>query len=107
LNQIPQEKKPNDPVILGFYKDAMSANVNYTIRCSQTNDLEGAIQKEMKMEEFMLETNLDPEIILGKVNRQMDTLGITHQVPSTSRNVETEELVEESFKGFPLMSEMT
>jgi hypothetical protein len=40
------------------------------------------------MEEFMLETNVDPEIILGKVQRQMNTLSISHQGPSTSRSVE-------------------
>jgi hypothetical protein len=54
LNQIPQEKRPNDHVILGCYKNAMPANVNYAIRSSQINDLDGAIQKETKMEEFML-----------------------------------------------------
>jgi len=40
------------------------------------------------MEEIMLETNLDPEIILEKVQRQMDTLAILNQGASTSRNVE-------------------
>jgi hypothetical protein len=42
------------------------------------------------MEEFMLETNVDPEIILGKVQRQMNTLSISHQGPSTSRSVENQ-----------------
>jgi hypothetical protein len=28
LNQIPEEKKPNNPVILGCYKNAMPTNVN-------------------------------------------------------------------------------
>ena len=36
----------------------------------------------------MLENNGDPEIILGKVKRQMNTLSISHQGPSTSRSVE-------------------
>jgi hypothetical protein len=36
----------------------------------------------------MLETNVDHDIILGKVKRQMNTLSITHQAPSTSRNIE-------------------
>jgi hypothetical protein len=36
----------------------------------------------------MLETNVDPEIILGKVQRQMTTLSISPQGPSTSRSVE-------------------
>jgi hypothetical protein len=40
------------------------------------------------MEEIMLETDVDPEIILGKVQRQMDTLAISNQGASTSRNVE-------------------
>jgi hypothetical protein len=66
----------------------MPTNVNYAIRSSQINDLHGSIQKATKMEEFMLETNVDPEIILGKVQRQMNTLAISHQGPSTSRTVE-------------------
>jgi hypothetical protein len=45
----------------------MLENVNYAIRYSQIDDFNGAIQKSTKMEEFMLETNVDPEIILGKV----------------------------------------
>jgi hypothetical protein len=36
----------------------------------------------------MLETNVDPKIILGKVQRQMTSLSLSSQVPSTSRNIE-------------------
>jgi hypothetical protein len=49
----------------------MPTNVNYAIRYPQINDLHGAIEKETKMEECMLDTNVDPEIILGKVQRQI------------------------------------
>jgi hypothetical protein len=35
----------------------------------------------------MLETNADPEIILGKVQRQMNTLTISDQGVSMSRKV--------------------
>jgi len=38
------------------------------------------------MEEYMLETNVDPEIILGKVQRQMKTLALSSQGPSTSKH---------------------
>jgi hypothetical protein len=40
------------------------------------------------MEEFMLETNVDPEIILWKVQRQMNILSISHKGPYNSRTVE-------------------
>jgi hypothetical protein len=36
----------------------------------------------------MLETYVDPEIILGKVQRQMDSIAISNQGAWTSRNVE-------------------
>ena len=36
----------------------------------------------------MIETNVDYEIILGKVQRKMDNLTIANQGASTSRNVE-------------------
>jgi hypothetical protein len=36
----------------------------------------------------MLETNVDPEIILRKVQRQMTNLSISHQASSTSRSSE-------------------
>jgi hypothetical protein len=41
------------------------------------------------MEEFTLETNVDPEIILGEVQREMSTMSISPQGPSTSRSTET------------------
>jgi hypothetical protein len=40
------------------------------------------------MEEIMIETNVDPEIILGKVQREMTNLTIENQRASGSRNVE-------------------
>jgi hypothetical protein len=42
------------------------------------------------MEEFILETNADHVIILGKVQRKMNTLEISNQGESTSRNVENQ-----------------
>jgi len=36
----------------------------------------------------MLETNVDPEIILGKVKIKINTLSISNHEPLTSRNVE-------------------
>jgi hypothetical protein len=42
------------------------------------------------MKEFILETNVDPEIILCKVQRQMNTLSMSHLGPSTWRNIENQ-----------------
>jgi hypothetical protein len=66
----------------------MPSYVNYAIRASQINDLNEAIHKATEMEEYMLETNVDPKIILGKIQRQMTILSISHQGPSTSISVE-------------------
>jgi hypothetical protein len=60
LNQILEEQQPNAPVIFGCYKNAMPSNVNYAIRSSGINELDEDIHKAMEMEEFMLETNVDP-----------------------------------------------
>jgi hypothetical protein len=48
LNQIPEEKKPNNPVILGCYKNAMPTNVKYVIRAAQIEYLYGAMSKAMR-----------------------------------------------------------
>jgi hypothetical protein len=101
LNQIKQEQRKNDPVILGCYKNAIPPNVNYAIKYSQLNDLDRAIKKETEMEEFMLETNVDPEFILGKVQRQMNIMSISHQGPYTSRNVENQGTHGGIFQGIP------
>jgi hypothetical protein len=57
----------------------MSTNVKYTIRTTQIEELYGSISKETKMEEIMIETNVDPEIILGRVQREMGKLTIANQ----------------------------
>jgi hypothetical protein len=49
LNHIPEEQRPNAPIIFGCYKNAMHANVNCTIRSSRINNLDGAIKKGTKM----------------------------------------------------------
>jgi hypothetical protein len=66
----------------------MPSNVNYEIRDSQINTLDDAMRKETEMEGYMLESNVDPEIILGRVQRQMTSLSVSSQVPSTSREIE-------------------
>jgi hypothetical protein len=48
LNQIPEEKQPNAPVIFGCYKNVMPSNVNYAIRSSGINDLDESIHKANK-----------------------------------------------------------
>jgi hypothetical protein len=88
LNQIQENRRPNDPVILGCYKNAMLLNDNFSMRASQIEDLNGAMNKAMEMEEIMLETDVDPNIILGKVQREIDTLTISDQGASSSRRIE-------------------
>ena len=51
LNQIPQDQRPNNPVILECYKNAMPSNVKYAIRVAQIEDLDGAMRKKIEMEE--------------------------------------------------------
>jgi hypothetical protein len=48
LNKIPEDKRPNDPVILGCYKNAMPPNVKFSIRTSQMDTLEEAMTKATK-----------------------------------------------------------
>jgi hypothetical protein len=70
MNQIPEEKKTNALVVFGCYKNTIPTNVNYAIIYSRINTLYVVIQKEINMEEFMLETKYDLEIILEKVPRK-------------------------------------
>ena len=64
----------------------MTSNVNYAIRVAQINTLNEEIQKATKMVEYVLETNVDHEIILGKVQRQMTSLALSSHGPSSSRS---------------------
>jgi hypothetical protein len=50
LSRIPEDKIPNDPIILGCYKNAMRLNVKYAIRTSQMDTLEEAMNKSIEME---------------------------------------------------------
>jgi len=68
----------------------MLSNVKLAIKSSQIEDLYGVMHKATEMEEVMLETYVDPEIILGKVQTQIDTLAISNQGAYTSRNVENQ-----------------
>jgi hypothetical protein len=67
LNQITQEQKLNDPIIFHFYNNGVPPNVNYAIMSSKITNLYVHTQNAMEMEEFVLETNIDHNIILGKV----------------------------------------
>jgi len=58
------------------------------------------------MEECMLETNVDPKIILGKVKIKMFGLSISPQGPLPQEVFRIKELVEEFSKVFPQMLEM-
>jgi hypothetical protein len=66
----------------------MPTNVKYAIRADQINNLDGAMSRVTEMEEIMIETNVDPDIILGKFQREMTNLTITNQGASSSNNVE-------------------
>jgi len=47
----------------------MPPNVKFTIRDSQIETLDEAMIKATDMEEIMIETGTDPNIILGRVKR--------------------------------------
>jgi hypothetical protein len=51
---------------------------------SQMDTLEEAMIKATKMEEIMIEVGVDPNIILGKVHRQLGGLNIDDQGASSS-----------------------
>jgi hypothetical protein len=50
LIRIPEDKIPNDLVILGCYNNAMPPNVKYAIRTSQMDTFEEAMTKSTDME---------------------------------------------------------
>ena len=79
---------PDSPIILGCYKNEVPSNVKFSIKVAQIEYLNDAMNKVTKMEEIMLETNENPKIILGKFQRQMDTLNIVDQGESNSRKFE-------------------
>jgi hypothetical protein len=79
-------------------------NVNYAIRDSQINDVDLTIQKETKSKEYILETNIDPGINLGKVQKKMNNLSISPQGISTSRIVKIKSNKGGILQGFPLIS---
>jgi hypothetical protein len=60
--------------------------VKYVIRTSQMDTLEEEIIKSTEMEEIMIETGVDYDIILGKVTRQLGGLIFDNQGSSSSRN---------------------
>jgi hypothetical protein len=66
LNKIPKEQNPNALVILRCYKNAISSNVKFSIIASQIETLREAMEKTTKMEDIMLETCIDLDIILWK-----------------------------------------
>ena len=65
MSNIPEDKIPNDPMIIGCYKNVMAPNVKYSIITSQMDTLEEVMTKSNEMEEIMIETGADPDIILG------------------------------------------
>jgi hypothetical protein len=52
--------------------------MKFAIRAPQIEDLHGAIHKATKMEEIMLDTYVDLDIILRKFQIQMDNLSISN-----------------------------
>ena len=49
LTRIPEYMRPNDPVILGCYKNAMPPNVKYAIKTTNINTLEEVMEKDFEM----------------------------------------------------------
>jgi hypothetical protein len=78
----------NDPVVLGCYKNAMPPNVKFSIRKYQMDALEEEMTKATEMEEIMIQTGVDLDTILGKVQRQLGSLNIDDQGASSSRKNE-------------------
>ena len=66
----------------------MPPNVKYAIRTSQMDTLEEAMNKATKMEEIMIEKGVEPDILLGRVQRQLGELNIDNQGASSSRKNE-------------------
>jgi hypothetical protein len=50
LNKIPEDKRTNDPVILGCYKNSMPPNVKFAIRASQIDTLDEVMIKGMEVD---------------------------------------------------------
>jgi hypothetical protein len=88
LSNILEDKRPNDLVINGCYKNAMPPNVKHAIRTSQMDTLEEVMTKSTEMEVIMIEMGTDPNIILGRVQRQMGGLNIDNKGSSCSRKNE-------------------
>jgi len=66
-------------MLLLFWDSIMSANFKHAIKSTRIATLENAMQKEKEMEEDMLESNVDPVVILGKGQRQMTYLIVSNQ----------------------------
>jgi hypothetical protein len=86
LQNILEDKQPNDPLIFGCFNNSMPVNVKYVIKVSGITTLDEAMGKAYEMEENMLETNVDLELILAKVHRQMTSLSVNPQRALVSRN---------------------
>lgn len=54
LTWILENMRPNDPIILGCYKNAMPTNVKYGIKTANIDTLEEAMDKVFEMEDNML-----------------------------------------------------
>jgi hypothetical protein len=88
LNKILEEQKPNASMILGCYNNAMPSNIKFAIRASQIEYLHATIENATKMEDIILEIGVDLDIILRKIQIQMDNLSISNQEASTSKRNE-------------------
>ena len=87
----------NDPVILGCYKNSMPPNVKYAIKAANIDILEEAMEKAFEMEDNMIHSNADLDIILGRVQR----LSLTNQHWVTFRGHETSSTGRGIFMGNP------
>ena len=76
--------RPNDLVILGCYNNAMPLNVKYAINATNIDTLEEAMEKAFEMEDNMIQSNENHDIILGRVQR----LILTNQCQVTFHGLE-------------------
>jgi hypothetical protein len=88
LSNIIEDKRPNDQVILGCYKNAMPPSVKHDIITCHMDTLEEAMIKSTEMEEIMIETGVNLDIILVKVQRKLGCLSILNKGACSSRNNE-------------------
>ena len=87
--ELHEDKQPNERVIFGCFHNVVLDNVRYAIKDFEKPDLDEEIEKSYDMVENIPKSNVDPNLILGEVQRQMISLSMNPQHTLISRNVES------------------